>query len=363
MYQLFQAQIRALGASILFPEFNHAQLGLQRSVQQVITYHENNPHGLNGSHFLVKLLGSLNVPLSMPYDIYNDKVTDQALNLAMSLKMTSALSKGHVFDPGVFFGPDIREILIATIDSYDTSLLKDQWHTLRPIEVLYHPKTELNLALPDGKHHSVEGGYAVITINIPMLASQYRMWREYDRRANPDAPRSVMQFLTMFPLPNMLYSYLDWAIVNRTIHKFFDLDLPKVKNPNPFYLTDYSAEVDKTLTHYLQAVETNGWNFDMMLNALPQLSSRSTVRDLIQPPAMAFSQQLQWAIVMARLPLISFLVQLNFSTDNQRNQSYLNTIRRWLRQFDLNRTLKALPPDMYDEAMVFIERGILPYLT
>lgn len=364
MYHLFQRTIRsALGSSMLFPEFRHAQLGMQRSVQQVIEYHRQNPHSLNASHFLVKLLQSIAVNWNVPDDVYNDKVEDMALNLAMSLKMTSALSRGQVFSPGVFFGPNIQEILIATIDPYDTSELGDHWRDLQPIRILYHPATNLYPYLLDGdKDPGEEGGYAVITVNIPMLASQYRQWRKYDARVSKDAPHTTMQFLTMYPIPNMAASYVDWSIANRLIHRFFDLPLGTFRNPNPFYLTDYSAEVDKTLAHYLTQVETKGWAFDSMLNAIPQLTTNS-FQQLIQPPSMAYTVQLQWAIAMARLPLIAFLVQLNYATDNQRNQVDLTQIKQWLRRFDLNRTLRALPSTMYEDVLVLLERGILPYLA
>lgn len=362
MYQLFEAHSYQPGGALLFPEFLYGRRGLQGNLEKVIDYHRINPHGLNGSHFLVKLLQSINVTLTLPPDVYNDKVTDLALNLAMSLKMTSALSRGKVFQPGVFYGANVTEVILASIDTYDTSLLIKEWESLCPIRVIYHPKTDLNLVMPDGKRLSDEPGYAVIVVNIPMLASQYRMWRLADFERNDDSPMNVMQFLTMYPLPNMLYSHLDVTLMNRLIHQFFDADMPKFKNPNPFYLTDYSKDVDKTLAHYLEVVKNRGWDFDTMLSLFPTVTA-ADFHDVIKPPAMAFSLQLQWGIAMARLPLIAFLVQLNYTSGNERNQWYLNQIRRWLRQFDLNKALySALPRYQYDGAISLIERGILPYL-
>lgn len=363
MYQLFEAHSYSPGGALLFPEFLYGRRGLQSNLEKVIQYHRLNPSGLNGSHFLVKLLQSINVTLSLPPEVYNDKVTDMALNLAMSLKMTSALSRGKVFQQGVFYGDNVTEVIMASIDTYDTLLLKKEWEDLRPIRVIYHPKTDLNLVMPDGKRPSDEPGYAVIVINIPMLASQYRMWRLYDvANNNDDSPMNVMQFLTMYPLPNMLYSHLEVTLFNRLIHKFYELDLPRFKNPNPFYLSDYSASVDKTLDHYLDVVRTKGWDFDTMLSQFPTVTY-SDFHKVIRPPEMAFSQQVQWAVAMARLPMIAYLVQLNYVSGNERNQWYLNQIRRWLRQFNLNKALySALPRYQYDGAITLIEHGILPYL-
>lgn len=78
---------------------------------------------------------------------------------------------------------------------------------------------------------------------------------------------------------------------------------------------------------------------------------------------MPFSTQLQWAVMLARLSLVTFLVQFNKNTNNERNQKYLNYIKRWLRYMDGNTTMRsAMPADLYEDVSVLIDYGIRPYL-
>jgi hypothetical protein len=362
MYQLFQESSLQPGGGLALPDFRRVQAGLRLSLSKVIEFRRQNPVGLNGSHFLVKLIQSLNVPLSLETEIYNDKVRDISLNLAMSLKMTSALSQGRVFTPGVFYGEHVTEALVANIDPFDLDQLEDHWRDMRPIRVLYHPKTDLNLDVPDGRHPSEEAGMAVIAINIPMLASQYRKWRQFRSDVSDDSPRSIMQFLQEIPLPNMLYSHLDVAIVNRLIGLFFKVEMSKPRGHHSFYLTDWTDEVDKALERWMDNVQSRKLDFDTLVSILPTVSAED-YHEILALPDLAFTQQLQWAVVLARLPLVVFLVQFNALTDNPRNRKYLNYLRHYLRQMDLSRVMRtALPNNRYDDVMVLIDNGVVPYL-
>ncbi len=362
MYQLFQESPLQPGGEMLFPDFRRVRDGLRASIAKVVDFRRQNPQGLNGSHFLVRLLMSLNVPLSMEPQIYSDKVSDIALNLAMSMKMTSPLSRGQVFSPGVFYGKHVTEVLLANIEPYDTSMLESNWAELRPIKVLYHPLSDLRLNVPDGRVDAEEAGIAVISINIPMLAAQYRMWRQWERGVLKDeSPRTVMQFLQAYPIPNMLHSHVDVAILNRMIGLYFDVELNNGKSQHSFYLTDWTKDVDRTLKQFLKMSLQRKWDFDTIISHMPVVGHED-MHEVIQLPPMAFSQQVQWAVVLARLALVIFLVRSNADNENPRNRPDLNYLRRYLRQMELNRTMHALPDNRYDDVMVLINDGLVPFL-
>lgn len=362
MYSLFNESSLQPGGGIQIPDFRRVKAGLNYSLNKVLQFYRANPRGLNGSHFLVRLLQNLNVPLSMDAEIFDDKVRDIALNLAMSMKLTSALSQGRVHTPGVFYGAHVTEILIANIDPYDIDHFKENWREAQSIRVLYHPQTDLWLHLPDGQHSSQEAGMAVININIPMLASQYRMWRLYQANTSDDTPRSVMQFLMEVPIPNMLYTHLDIAVLNRLIGQYFNVELKSIKSHHSFHLTNWDQDLDRVIERWLAYVNNKNWDFDTIVSQLPTVVA-DDFHEVLALPDMAFSQQVQWAVLIARLPLITYLVQFNEASENSRNQWYLNYIRRYLRQMDLNRTMRlALPQARYEDVMVLIDNGVRPYL-
>lgn len=362
MHLLLQESPSFQSGGFVIPDFNRVRAGLQFSLRKVIDYRAANPISLNGSHFLVKVLQSLNVSLLQDRVVYDDKVRDRALDLAMSLKMTSGFYKGALFNPGVFYGKNVAEILIANIDPYDRELLVDRWRELRPIRVLYHPQSDLSLHVPDGRFESEEPGVAVISINIPMLASQYRKWRMWRNEVSDDSPRTVMQFLQEVPIPNMLYSHLDIAILNRGIAQFFGFGMPEIRSRHPFHMTDWSDNVDQALSRYLEMADDRQLSFDQLVDYFPSVGS-PTLRDTIALPDLAFTFQMQWAVLIARLPLVFFLVRFSAQFNNQRNRGYYNYLRRYFRMMESGRFIgSALPAALQDEIDLQIKEGIIPYL-
>lgn len=361
MHQLFQEMPLQFGGGLIFPEYRRVRDGLRQSIERIKTYRRKYPRYLPGNHVLLRLLQ--NIPVSMKLDArtYNDKIADNALLFTQSFRMTSALSKGQVWRPGPFLGPESTEIIIANTDTWDVEEGLKRWEELTPIRYLHHPMTSLKLPVPDTQFATTESGLTVVTINVPMLASQYRAWRlayeEYD-----DSPPTVGRFLQAYPLPNMLDSQTDIVILNRLMGRFFDTSATTETFRHPFFLTDWSAEVDGVLDKFLAQVGPKRWDFDTLVSHIPTVCAEN-LHQVVKLPEMAFSTQLQWSVLLARLSLITFLVQFNRATDNERNQRYLNYIKRWLRYMEGNTTVKsALPPDLYEDVRILIDFGVVPYL-
>lgn len=360
MYQLFKVGPLPNRGEQILPDFRRIRAGLRQNIAEVISYRRRNPHGLVGRpHFLVKLLQSINVSLSLDADIYADKVTDVALPIAASLKMTSPLYQGKAFSPGVFYGDHVTEVLWANIDDFD---LSTPWQEWEPIRVLYHPKNDLACQVPDGLHDSQEAGMAVISINIPQLATQYKLYRDEEKRMGREQQRSIQQFLMEIPLPNMLHSHVDIAVMNRLICRYFDVAMADIKPHHSFYQTDWTRDVDQVLDKTLTYWSGKDFTFDALLSQIPTVSGKD-MHELIALPGMASNRQVQWAVVIARLALVVFLVQYNAQTGNSANQQYLNYLRRYLTQMDLLHVMRsALPASRYEDVTTLLVEGVSAYL-
>ncbi|QVD49127.1 hypothetical protein LUCX_57 [Xanthomonas phage vB_XciM_LucasX] len=361
MYQLLRESPLHLGGGMTFPEFRRIRDGLRASVDRVKHYRRLNPRGMPGGHVLIRLLSNLPVSTKLTPEVYNDKVADTALLFTQSFKFTSALSKGQVWRPGPFLGKNVSEVILANTDSWDVAAGIKNWQELAPIRYLSHPMCTLKLPVADAQFASSEPGVAVITINVPMLATQYLLWRRANNEVD-ESPRTIAQFLQAYPLPNMLDSQVDIAILNRLMGLYFGMQPVAEPFRHPFYLTDWSAEVDHVLEKFLAQVEPKRWDFDTLVSHIPTVCAEN-LHHVLKLPEMAFNTQLQWAIMLSRITLLTFLVQWNRTTENARNQMYLNYIKRWLRYMDGNTSLRsALPADMYDDLMVLLDYGVIPYL-
>jgi hypothetical protein len=361
MYQLLQESPLQLGGGLIFPEFRRIRDGLQLSIERIKHYRRMNPRYLPGGHLLLRLLQSIPASDKLDAVTYNNKIADNALLLMQSLKLTSALSKGQVWRPGPFLGEQSTEVIIANIDSWDVEGGMANWEELKPIRYLHHPMSTLKLPVADAQFATSEPGLTVITINIPMLACQYKAWRKAFGQTE-ESPRTIGQFLQAYPLPNMLDSQIDIAVFNRLVGRYFNTTPVGESFRHPFYLTDWSTEVDAVLDKFLAQAGPKRWDFDTLVSHIPTVCSEN-LHHVLKLPEMAFTTQLQWAVMLSRLSLITFLVQFNRSTENERNQKYLNYIKRWLRYMEGNTTMRSsMPLDLFEDVSILIDYGIEPYL-
>lgn len=365
MHNLFSL-LPEVGQGIMkFPEWLYVRDGLTRNLASVQTYYRRNPTAVVSSHFLVRLLHSITVPQSHNLERYYDNVDSIALNLSMALKMTSSIFQGKLWD-GVFYGPGNTEILIANSESFDPVQADAAWQDQTPVQVLRHPMSDLGLPILDGKrNYGTESGLVVLSINIPLLAVMYRAFRNNEAAivdAQVESERSVMQFLRMYVLPNMLASHLDLAVFNRIDNLEKGAPLGASTYKHPFYMTDYSHRVDYVQEHILENLHNVGKNFTGVLRSIPVVS-KANADEVMAVPQMAPTRQVLWALVISRLNAINFMFRINREGPGMRNQSEVNRAKRMALMYKSDSLMRnVLPLELYMEVQSEID-GILENLA
>lgn len=363
MFDLFQ-EVPNQPGGLVFPEFRRIREGLRRSIDRVQRFRLENPMSLTGTHPLIRLLMSLNVPLSLDPELYRDRVAEITYHLARNLQFTSPVSQGKAHYPSMFYGDNVTDVVLVHDEDFDLTDIATRWQNLQPIRVLYHPQTDLRLHVPDGRYPSVEAGMAVISINLPMLALQYRMWRHWERgTVGSESPRTVMMFLQAHPLPQMLASHLDCAIFNRILGLYFDIPFPEIRSRHSFYLTDWTNAVDAVLLKYIGLAKARKMDFDAMISTMPAAGYDSRY-DTLHWPEMPFTYQVTWALVVARLAQVMFLVRFAVDQQINRNRRELAELNRFfIKLQQMNLMQKVLPADEFRSVDMVIQSGIVPFLT
>jgi hypothetical protein len=363
MYDLFDEDRQIDQGRVTLPQFMYLKGSITREVQKVVDYYQENVTSVPNEHLLVKLLLNLNVSMKREPQNYVDTVAEVGQQTCSMLRIATAANYGRVFSPGVFYGKSVTEIIIAHDTEFNVNEALVNWRELRPIQVLRHPFTDINLARPVGKYGTEEAGIAVIAINLPMLAIQWRGWWGEERQPDPSVPaRRTHHFVSMYPLTNMLYSHVDMAIFNRMLNLYMLDDVAPFKRVHPFYVYDYTDRLDEYLDKEIELLRNKPMTFDHTVSAIPAIFSPD-LRRVVKLPDVVPTRQIVWALLIARIPLIRFLVQLNAFTENKRNQGYLNRIKRDLQRMRNDHTLEAsMPHDLVRDIDDAIHRDIEAYL-
>lgn len=346
MYTLFDKPKTASQPTLGAANWGYVRDGLQRNLRKVLMFYRRAPMAVKSDHFLIRLLQSVGVSFNLPTERFYANLNGlDALNLSMALRMTSEVFRGSAFR-GVFYGPDSREILIAHTADFDPFEADEHWEDLEPIRVLRHPHSDLGLWLPDGKAAGSEYGLAVIAINLPMLAMQYRAWRRrenYVAEQTGDSPLGISHFVHMYALPNMLYSHLDYVLFNRAQNTISGKPMGVANRRHSFAMLDLTDKLNKVQTTQLQQLKNVTRDWAGILHNLPAVTL-PTQAEVMQVPSLAPTQQVSWALALARLPAVDFLTRF---TENQgeKNGQELNRVRQAIRAYRGNAIFRRMLPE------------------
>ena len=341
-----------------FPMWDYVRDGLRRNLDTVIRFYRSHTMAVESSHLLVQILEAITVPQSLSLDRYYANVDAMSLNVSMALKLTSPVFKGKVFN-GVFYGPGNTEILIGHDQSFNADEIHDDWQNACAVKVLRHSISNLGLNIPDGRTNDSEKGLVVIAINIPMLAVQYRAFRLAEEQLvsdTGDSERSIMNFIHMFVLPNMMPTHLDHVIMNRLINLYNGTRNGNAIKRHSFYLTDFTPRVDYVHTRLLEILKGLTRDITGTLRSIP-LVTDDTAEDLMYFPDFAPLRQILWAIVVARIHIFDFVYSVSKNMQGEMNVSETNRVLRILNAYGNEYSLRSsLPLEYYMQIMSQIDK-------
>lgn len=332
-----------------YAQWEYFREGLQRNLNTVKTYYTNRVFTVRSNHFLVKLLNTINVPFSLDLERFYDNIDGRALNLSMVMKMTSSIYRGYLFS-GVFYGNDNPEIIITDSGYFNPFEVDRNWKTVCSVKPILHPKSDLDMFLPNGKSTSNENGLAVISINIPMLAIQYRAFLREEMRKLEDNVEHMMlttaHFVHMYILPNMMDAHLDIAIYNRFKNIVNGAPMGESTRKHAFAMVDYSKGVTKVQNQMYKDIEGKTLNYHAIMKTVP-LVVFDTLDKILVLPDNVQTRQVLWSEVLARLDSLDMLIELGGKQSLGINRAELNYFLRFFKMLSSDRSLDSyLPADM-----------------
>jgi hypothetical protein len=364
MYNLFTHVPTNRAASYTYPVFTYIQRTMSTDIDKLINYRRANPKAVKSDHLLVRTLQSINIPYDGNLEIYRGYVEARTAQFTGGLGYTSNLYKGKPFHgrSAAFYGGKTVEIIIATEDDFNLKKAKVEWMDWRPVRVLAHPRSDISIETIDGTNKFSESGICVIEVNIPMLACQYQMWKETQRQAGVEVEQDVRHFVTAFPLTNAIYSHLDISIFNRLSRRLFKEKVGQAERAVPFYTVNFERQIDSHCKDMIERFVKNSLNWDDILRNIPSLKDGDML-NVHRLPKMVRSNQVIWAMVAARLNLISFLVKLRDKAKHYTSVDEVIELRRSLITIESGKLLTSgLPATLSTYFEKFIENRIEYYL-
>jgi len=380
MYRLFTSRPVNKKGTVLFPDFFYASTGLKQQAFKIVSHYRANRYMVRSNHILTRLVDTISVQYTGdPYD-YVRRVNNELPTLAMALHLTHESNRGLVHHHA-FFDRDSTEIIMINSEPFSFDNIKNNWKDLEPVKVLRHPHCDTNMVVfnnsVDPNYYSTSKGdnndsLYVISINVAMLGLQYALWNkeQLDKTNTNIGMESAVNFVAMYPLVNMIYSFLDYAIFNRLVNVVNDRPNPPTRNQHSFMVINYYDRIDRTINGLVEIFKKRRIDFATTLMTIPAVDKKDMFDVLFPKIDVRPTIQVIWALNVAVLPTISTLLKLDAmylsESNNQANpsntQSY-NFLRIMLKRLESDNVLNnQLDVETLLPLKRYIQNDIATYL-
>lgn len=349
MYQLFTKVFDSQNAVIRPPEFELIRRTYQAQLLNITEYYHNRVYAIKSNHLLCRLLTTAEIPVHYELDRYLEAAYTRSPYVAKHFNFTSDINYGKV-SPSVFYGDTNTEVILYNEDDFDISESIRDWKNIQAVKVLEHPFSDLGLLLPTGINHSTDNGLVAMTVNIPLLLLQYRgfLLEQLAKSSNGSVSMlGVSHFVHMYVLPNILHSHLELCLMNRLINLYYGAPMGDSLKHHPFPLIDYSGKLDKVLTIIVKRLERTKMLYFSMLKNVPSIENGDIQVSLLMPD-IARTRQVWWALLLTRLKVVKFLMDIGGDQGISMNRSIVNKLKIDLKRLqDENMIKSLLPHDLY----------------
>lgn len=326
-------------ATVEYPKLDYVYNGIQENIEKVLRYERRNSKVAESDH---PLLGMLNVvSRELDSDIRFHYLAALDLNdewcAARGITTASKTCKPHL---GVYLGGGDIEFVVSSIDRMATDKFVNNtypdWDKLTPVKVVCSNYTDSYPWIP-GEAPEHGNGWAMLTVDLPMLSIMYREWVKFNRKNKIEETRSA--FIRNYVLVNAIQSHQYTKQLNRLTNIKQGKDVDHVRGNKEVATVDYEARLVREQYRMIKDNALRDLNWVELLHNT-SLDKDVTLFDRLEPIQAAETSQNRWALALAQLPILRFLL-LHDRTDGV-NQQYRARLKRFLHEFKRDRGMYGL---------------------
>lgn len=333
MYQLLNRTTRFENSPFQFPRMDYLRGRVSENYKKYVTERGSYPGRVDSSHLLAKILLNLNVEFTGDLVKYMADCEIAARRMCSGLGIAASFSKGTLFTEGVFY-PGCPEIIMYSRDeSYTIMDLWRGWQDLEPVTVVNHPISDMTM-VELGVMNSIDiekPDLAVINIDIPLLAAQWKMWQA----ANPG--KLIEAFLTQVVLLNLIKSHLNVALFNKLMVHLGIRESCDVKTNLPFGQTSVNDPAQAIVVDVYSKVSAKAMTGGQMMASIPAIFG-SNYLDTVCLPSMTPTYQVEWALMAQKMDAVAVMLAFAEKSGYDRILKETTILRRTLIQIKEEKT-------------------------
>lgn len=341
MYDLFDSSYLGNGKTFPIVKLRTNRAVIQRELGRVCSFYRGKPIDVDESHVISQLIKILHVSVRRDAEQTIQACVDRTPEVAKILGLIHPYNNKPIEHVGVFYNDHVRElILLDETATVNPETVKRVWPLLNSIQILTHPFNDINFHLCNGKYPASKSGYAVFSVNVPLLILQYQQWA-IDQKKHGHAEIRVTRFVGQVVIPNMVGAHMNIAYINRAMDIYRGKMVPVMKRHHPVSVVDITQHVDETIESQIKILTDNVLDIHNFYSAFPAVS-RATWRESITVPDIAPNQNVRWALSLSVLKYIDFMVEYFHVKDPARLRVISSRLIKDINRMNNNKEFKTL---------------------
>lgn len=347
MYSLFNPVFNGGRTARHLPIFDYITLALKGELVKVQTFYRTNILTVPNNHILTKILMELTTPCSnLSYHFLVKWVRANSARFERTYNLNSSVVGAGIISNGTIYNRNHSEAWISVAYDFDVDKCVGNYKDLKPIRAISHEYTNLTMSVPNGNYPENQEGLAVLTIDLALLALQYKCWIENEQYIKEkDTYLPLHSFIYRYPLTNLISTHTDVCIFNRLYSLVENKPIVNTRSTNSFFVIDYGDRTTQSLNQLLDMFKKQPGDYVQRLNSIPSIEYGSYLRS-IGIPDMAPTRQIKWVLVLARLKTIELLLMLDELTESKTiNLTERDIIARELRGLINDKSFLTFAPN------------------
>lgn len=338
MYTLFNSDSNQEKISVVIPKFNSVKKIINEDIQKVMDYYREYNYQISHTHLIVRILSILNVSFSRSIPDYINTAIERTPIIARLLKLIYPTNDKVETHNGTFYNEHITEYIIASDDNFDVDYVTKHWGFVSPVKIHTHPFTDFSYGFANSKYNSQsETGVAVISVNIPMIALQ---WRLFNRlfKDNSNFYIKANAFAIRYVMLNTLRNHMEHTVINRFMAYYLQKPVSPFLKNHSIFVNDITSKLDEAILQMVETVEKKKVNINQVFTMFPTLYFPAW-SSVIRMPDIVTTQYNKWIFLVAYLPYIELYLAMVKNKDIRSDRDTLFTIRRQLKYLENQRGL------------------------
>lgn len=302
-----------------YSEFDFIKRQYTHEINKLLDYYRNRDRSVPGGNLFYKIIHNLDVNIYDNIGDYFKYIDRNSEYIAKTYKLVCNSSPGEVLD-NVFYKNNSYSVINYVRTDYNLYEIEKNWINYCPLRITYSNITDLDFYLFDKTKRPSINTVMVAELDINLMMLMYYHWCKV--RLNQDRSTNPGTFVYKVLYPNTMKTHIDIAIWNRLIWRFYKYDIPRFELDHPFHVIDFTRYIDNVLDKIIKDTDKGNYDIEQLIKMVPTVVNKDMLETLYINRAV-YTRQSEWAIWIARLKYINFVIDILGERGVHRNRDLL----------------------------------------